>query len=140
LFSIPTQSQASQKVPNIVDSSSTDNVYGKDLDRKIRFDGNDLAVFSGIDNIIQNLGIKLSTKKGDIPEFPSDGIDNELIGTSISAIRYPVLVRDLSNIFKKDGRYSEVSFVNLISEQDYVFLDMQIKTILEDTFEKRLAI
>jgi len=140
LFVIPTQSVASQKIPNIVDVSSQDNVFGRDLDRNILFSDNDLLTVEGIDNIIQNLEIKLSTKKGDIPEFPSDGMDNDLIGTSMSAIRYPVLVRDLSNLFKKDGRYSEVVINNIISQEDSVFLEMRIKTILGDTFEKRLAI
>ena len=134
LFTISLQNNLSLDIDNIVDSLTQDSLYGKDVNRKIKFVNNDLDLTTGVKNIEQNLGVKLSSFKGNIPEFPEYGIDGEIIGSSQGAIQYPSLLRDVIAVFKDDARWSEVNIVDLVREEGAVFMKVECKTILNDSF------
>jgi len=140
LFVLTLQNKVDFDVPNVVDFSVPANLYGKDIQRKISFVGGDVVTLSGQPNLYQNLSIKLSTVKGSIPEFPNDGFSDSLFGTSQSVIQYPTLLRDLSEMFKKDARWREFSLIDIKRVEDSVFARVECKAILDDVFNKDIPL
>jgi len=134
LFTIRLQGALSFNLPNIVDNPSADNVYGKDIRRDFVFQNNDLITVTGINAVRQTVDTILRTRRGSIPEFPNDGIEEDSIGTNVNAIQYPIIFRNLLAIFRRDPRFTEVSLLDLFRDGDAIFMRLEITAILKDTF------
>lgn len=132
IISISFQNNANIVIDNIVDSLRGKNVLGKDIQRRIEFINNDLATVEYEKAVEQALFIILGTVKGSIPEFPEDGTSNESVGSNVNTIEYPSLFRNLLAMFRKDGRWSEITLLDLSKDQDNVFMKIECKTILQD--------
>ena len=91
LFNIRLQGAVSFNLPNIVDNPTEENIYGKDIRKDFIFQDNDLITVTGIDAVRQTVDTILRTRKGGIPEFPNDGIEDDSIGTNVNAIQYPII-------------------------------------------------
>ena len=140
IFSVAVRSGANFNLPNIVDNLRRENVYGKDIRKDFIFEDNDLLVVNGTNALTQTVDTILQTRRGGIPEFPEDGIEESLIGTNVNAIEYPVIFRNLLNVFRKDARFTEVNLLDLFRDQDSVFMRFEIKGLLKDTFISNLNI
>ena len=86
------------------------------------------------DAIKQALNIILNALKGCIPEFPEYGLSNEFIGTTVNAIQYPVIFKDLMNMFQRDSRWSSVELLDVYTEEDAVFLKIQAETVTKTDY------
>lgn len=139
-FSLTLRGSSNFNLPNIVDNLNGENVYGKDIQRGFVFVDNDLQTVVGSDAVKQTLDTILMTIKGSIPEFPEDGIENDIIGSNVASIQYPIIFRNLLNIFRKDGRFTEVNLLDLFRDQDSIFMKFEVKAILKDAFITNLSI
>lgn len=140
IFSVSLQNNFNFDIPNIVDSLIGDNIYGKDIDKSFTFKDNDLSVVQFEDALLQSLEIKLSTKKGDIPEFEEIGLEPSATSSNVNTIQYPTIFRNLLSSFQLDGRWSEINLLDLYREEDAVFLKLEIKTVLKDNYVTNLKI
>ena len=134
LFNIRLQGAVSFNLPNIVDNPTEENIYGKDIRKDFIFQDNDLITVTGIDAVRQTVDTILRTRKGGIPEFPNDGIEDDSIGTNVNAIQYPIIFRNLLAIFRRDARFTEVSLLDLFRDEDAIFMRLEITAILKDSF------
>ena len=139
-FDVSLRNNLTFDLPNIIDSLQGDNIYGKDIDRSFVFEDNDLKLVVARDAVRQTIDTILRTRKGSIPEFPADGIEEDTIGTNVSAIQYPVIFRNILSLFRKDGRFSEIKLLNLDRNQDSIFLTFEITTILKNSVVTNLEI
>lgn len=140
IFKISLSSSANFGIQTVVDSLVGERILGKDVDKRFYFANNDLAIVEYKDAINQTIDTIMNTLKGDIPEFPEDGISNEFIGTNVSAIQYPTLFRNLSTIFAKDDRFIEVNLLSLSRKDDYIIMKIKIKTINSDSYITNISV
>ena len=124
---------------NIVDYLSSDNIYGKDVVKKLEImsDG-DLNIVSGRDNLEQIFTILLNTLKGSIPEFPEDGIPDYIFGANENIIQYPIIFRSLLSMLQKDRRFTSLDIIDIKKDQDSIFIELQASTITGDTFTRNV--
>ena len=139
-FSYVLRQNVNFNLANIVDNPSELNVYGKDIRRDMLFADNDFITVTGSDAVQQTVDTILRTRKGSIPEFPEDGIEDAVIGTNVNTIQYPTIFRNLLNIFRKDPRFTEVNLLDLTRDQDAVFMRLEVKALLRDAFITNLSI
>lgn len=140
IFKISLSSSANFGIQTVVDSLVGERILGKDVDKRFYFANNDLAIVEYKDAINQTIDTIMNTLKGDIPEFPEDGVSNEFIGTNVSAIQYPTLFRNLSTIFAKDDRFIEVNLLSLSRKDDYIIMKIKIKTINSDSYITNISV
>lgn len=133
IFTVKLLNNANFDILNIVDNLVGDNLYGKDIDKVTKFVNNDLAVKKYGDAVRQSLETKLATIKGSIPEFPERGIESDT-SSNVNTIQYPSIFRNILNLFQGDGRWSEVNLIDLYRDQDAVFMKLEAKTVLKDSF------
>lgn len=140
IFKISLSSSANFGIQTVVDSLVGERILGKDVDKRFYFANNDLAIVEYKDAINQTIDTIMNTLKGDIPEFPEDGVSNEFIGTNVSAIQYPTLFRNLSTMFAKDDRFIEVNLLSLSRKDDYIIMKIKIKTINSDSYITNISV
>lgn len=140
IFKISLSSSANFGIQTVVDSLVGERILGKDVDKRFYFANNDLAIVEYKDAINQTIDTIMNTLKGDIPEFPEDGISNEFIGTNVSAIQYPTLFRNLSTMFAKDDRFIEVNLLSLSRKDDYIIMKIKIRTINSDSYITNISV
>ena len=128
------------ELDNIVDTLSQENIFGKDLNKKVEFVSNDLRVLTGKESLNQTFSTTMSTIAGSIPEFPSDGVPDYIYGTNQNIIQYPVLFRSILSMLQKDKRFISFEILNIRKDQDSIFIDTESKSITGDTFIKELKI
>lgn len=124
---------------SILGSLEGENMLGKDINKKFTFIDDDLEVLSPQNTMNQSANIYLALEKGQNPEFPEDG-KKKIAGENLSSIAYPVIVRDLINIFSKDDSFSELTLTNVRYDQGSLFLDVNIGTVYGDNFNKIVQI
>lgn len=140
IFKISLSSTANFGIQTVVDSLVGESILGKDIDKRFYFANNDLAVVQYKDAVNQTVDTVMNTLKGDIPEFPEDGISNEFVGTNVSAIQYPTLFRNLSTMFAKDDRFIEVNLLSLYRKDDYIIMKIKVKTVNNDSYITNISI
>lgn len=127
-------------IRNIIDYFTQENLYGKDIQNKIEFIDGDIVCLQGESSLMQTVENILSTEKGSIPEFPSDGIDPDLIGSSVSFFNYPVQFRNIVNMIQKDDRFKTFEILDIYQTADQVYLKFNIKTKIGNLIQRELAI
>jgi len=140
IFQVKLQNNANFDLPNIIDSLNGINIYGKDIVKKFEFVDNDLKTIDGNDNITQSLDTKLSLVKGSVPEFQDMGLDPQSTSTNVNSIQYPTIFRNLLNLFQNDGRWNEVTLLDLFRQDDAIFMKLRLQTILKDSITTNLKI
>jgi hypothetical protein len=146
LLTITFQNNANLVIQSVIGGVSGEKVYGKDLNRTLSFqdadeDGfYDLKTESYKNTIFQAYEILIGTFKGSIPEFPNDGINKGLLGGNRNAIQYPVLFRQLANIFSKDDTFKNFQITGISRSQDKLSLDAKAVTRIGEVLEEKLEI
>lgn len=129
MFKINIRSTGNYNIPNIVDNLDSKKILGKDIDKNLRIENNDLAVLQYEAAVNQALDTIINSLKGSIPEFPDYGLPNEAIGSSVNAIQYPSLFKHLVGMFQRDARWVEVNLLDLYRKEDSIFMKIQAKTV-----------
>lgn len=134
IFYINLKNSGNVAVDTVVDALVDENILGRDIDVNWVFVDDDLKTVTKDDAIMQALDIILNALKGCIPEFPEYGIANELVGTTVNAIQYPSIFKDLMNMFQRDSRWSSVELLDVYTEEDAVFLKIQAETVTKTDY------
>lgn len=106
-------------IDDVIDTTSGDNMYGKDIKTKISFVNDDFDTVEGEECMLQCYGILIKLQKGDIPEFEEMGLSGG-VGSNMAAFSYPVALRQLHRTFYRDASVESVSMVDLNINQDIV--------------------
>lgn len=123
----------------VVDNLEGKKLYGKDIQNKLEFKENDLVVLGYNETLSQSLNILLNLKKGDNPEFANYGIQTNLfVGNNLNIINYPILYKQLINIFLTDDTISTLSVKDLNLKQDKIFLEFEIETRYGEIYNREL--
>ena len=133
-FYINLKNAGNNYLDTVVDVLVGDNILGRDIDVNFVFENDDLKIVIGDDAIRQALDTILSSQKGAIPEFKDYGIANEFIGTTVNAIQYPSIFKDVMNMFQRDSRWDSVELIDVKREEDAVFLSLQCKTVTKKDY------
>jgi len=114
---------------SVVDNISGEKVYGIDLDRKLTFENDDLRALSYRDTIFQTVEVLAGLRSGQTPEFPTDGIQVNLVsGSNRNAIPFPVLFRQFTETFQKDDTLKALKIKNIENDQDLLKIDFEVET------------
>lgn len=126
-------------VETILEQPIGNQIYGKDINRKITLENNDLAVKKYEDNVEQKCDILLSLERGNIPEMPNFG-KNRLQGTNMSDYNYTELVKDLQSVFLQNDLFEDIEVSDVRYEQGDIFVNCTIKTKYSYSTQKTLKI
>jgi hypothetical protein len=111
----------------VVDNPEGDKIKGKDVDKHIQFEDDDLKVLGFDDTLTQSMGTLLGLKRNDNPEFPQYGIDSSLVvGTSLKSVALPSVIRQIFQIFATDDIVKEIQIVSSDFGQDSLNLKLNI--------------
>ena len=144
LLKVTLQQARSIKVTSVFDVMIGDNVYGKDLDKKITFDSveNDLKILNYKDTLLQAVRILAGLRQNDNPEFPQNGIQKALIiGTNQNSAAYPVLLRQLYDTFGNDDTLFSFTLTNFDRESgDAVLIEFNVEAITGEIITETLVL
>ena len=126
-------------VETILEQAIGNQIYGKDINRKITLENNDLAVKKYEDNVEQKCDILLSLERGNIPEMPNFG-KNRLQGTNMSDYNYTELVKDLQSVFLQNDLFEDIEISDIEYKQGDIFVNCTIKTKYSYSTQKTLKI
>jgi hypothetical protein len=114
----------SNLVTSMIDNTIGEKIYGKDIDKNLTFENNDLRVLGYKETVFQTVDILSKLSKGDIPEFPTLGIDGSTYkGTNFYSVNYPAIIRDLERLFKTDDLFVDFQVMAL----DYTEGDINVE-------------
>lgn len=117
------------------------NAMGKDYPNKFEIDEEeDFVILEPLPTSDQTSENLLGLVRGSIPERPEEGISN-FIGQNRNFTKFPILFRQLSEVFKDDDTYKGLELINIEYEQDATRIDVRILTKITDiNYEKSLII
>lgn len=132
------QSNLTISINSIVDNPLGQQIYGLDIDKKLTFVNNDLKVLSYQPTFRQTVQILLCLVKGDVPEFPDDGVRTSVVaGSNINAIYYPSIFRQLYGVFEKDDTIKSIAVTNLVLDaSNNVNLEVEVTSMINETVEE----
>lgn len=121
-------------VDNINEPQKT---YGKDINKRITFENDDLVVLDYKDTIMQSAEILTGLNRGDDPAYPDRGLNTKaIIGGNLAGISYPTIFRDLAGNFATDDSFRSFQITDVKREQDAIFLHFQVATKAGDVFSQ----
>jgi hypothetical protein len=123
--------------------NSGEYLKGIDISKIIKFnsDINDIIILTPEETLQQSTDIKLNLKRGQIPEFPNDGVQKELfVGTNVASLNFPILFRQITNLFIKDDTFSSISIINAKYEKDALYIEFGITTTYGDSIKRKVKV
>lgn len=131
-----------QSVVNIIQGQS---IYGRDLQKKLVFENNDLKALGNVDTINQAFIIAVNLKRGDNPEFPNSGLQSDLIvGQNINSILYPSIFRQLFENISSDDTFKSITILNIKqiqnNDRDSIQLEIQATSRIDEVITDLILI
>jgi hypothetical protein len=127
-------------ITTVVDSLIGEKMYGLDIFKKITFENDDVKVCSYKETVSQAIDILINLNQGDNPEYPEDGKTPNLIGSNINSMQFPVLFRQLSDLFTTDDTLSGFAVTDIKVEKDSTYINYEINTKYNETISKQIKI
>lgn len=129
-------------VTSILDMPIGERIYGKDIERKITFKDNDLAIVEFRMNVEQKCDILMELNRGDVPENIMFGKNDKLIkGISAAQFSYPELVTDIRNNFLQNDLFEYANVVDFNHDNNGgIVITVEIKTKYDYKTEKKVTI
>ena len=116
-------------VTSMIDNTIGEKVYGKDIDRNITFENDDLKTLSYKESVYQAVDILSQLVKGDIPEFPTLAIAGATFkGTNFNIVDYPSLIREYQRLFNTDDLFMNFSVLDLSYDNGDITIDFEVST------------
>lgn len=140
MFKINIKQSSNYDIPNIVDNLSSEKILGRDMDVDFRFENNDIATVDYELAVRQAFNTILHCVKGAIPEFNDYGIPNDIPGSSVNAVQYPVLFKHIMNMFQRDARWVQVNLIDVYRKEDNIFMKINAKTVTNNFLETNIQI
>jgi hypothetical protein len=128
-ISLVDNSFQSNLVTSMIDNSIGDKIYGLDIKKNIEFENDDLLVLNHKDTVLQTVSILASLSKGDIPEFPSIGINSNIWkGSNASQMNFPLLSRELNSNFKTDDLFINFKILSIQYNNGDIEIQYEVNT------------
>ena len=113
-------------------------LYGIDIKSQLAFVNDDIDIDTPKDTMRNAITRYINLKRGDNPEFPNDGIQSSLyVGSTIGSFLFPVLFRQLVDIFKKDDTIASFRVTNIKNVNDSVFIEYEIQTKYGEVYQEK---
>lgn len=141
LFVMPINNAGNSQIDNIVDNlalvKQEDGSYlslsmGKDINKKFSFKGGDVDTVQFQLALTQAFDTILKIQKGGIPEFPNYGLPNDMVGSTVNAMQYPIIFKAISNMFQYDSRFKEVKILDIYRKEDNIFMKIEARSITNE--------
>lgn len=130
------QTTTKLKVTSVVDTLYGKSIYGKDLYKKLSFSNDDLQVLDYNSTLLQAIDILISLKRNGNPDYPELGLQSQLmVGSNRTSLNFPIIERDLRNVFSTDDTLKDFQLTSLTKDQDNVLIDFQVYTRLNELQE-----
>lgn len=128
-------------IESIVDNPQGEKIYGLDIDKAMIFENGDLKVLTYKETLNQSVLTLLELRRGDNPEYPSEGIQaNLVIGNTLSGVLYPSIFKQLFQTFKSDDSIKSFSLKDIVKNKTALFFNFEIETRLGDIQKEILPI
>ena len=114
-------------VDTILETPIGNRVYGRDIQRKIEIEGNDLKIVEWEDNVEQKVEILLMLEHGDIPEMPNLG-RAVIEGSNYRDYNYTELLTDLRNVFYQDDLFAYVGITDVSYKDGDISVNVEVNT------------
>lgn len=129
------------RINSVVDVMLGKSIYGKDIDKQIHFDTDDIAVLDYDSTVQQSVYILAGLKKNDNPEFPFDGLQREIIiGGTRAALNFPIIDRQMQETFGTDDSLKDFQITNIAVDGVALNLEFEVSTRLNETTTGDIAI
>jgi hypothetical protein len=116
-------------VTSMIDYTIGDRIYGKDIDRLLKFQNDDLKVLSYKETAYQTVDILCQLKKKDIPEYPWLGTNgNYWTGSNLAMTNLPIIGKELENIFRTDDLFKNFKMRRVEYREGDVFIEFEVST------------
>lgn len=122
-------------VNSVVDILRGKSIYGKDLNKKLTIDPieQDFLVLDYDETILQSVNILINLKKNDNPDYPTLGLQSAVaIGGTRSALNFPIIIRQLTQVFSSDDTLKNFKVNQIKIEQDNLLVDFTVMTRLNE--------
>jgi hypothetical protein len=120
------------QLDSVVDTINEDTILGKDLDKKLSFEDNDLKVLNSKDTFYQSVLIASSLRKGQNSSLPELGLPREVFGINKNILNYPSIIRRITESMKTDDTIKTINIEDISLEQDGVKITLGVNSILDD--------
>ena len=114
-------------VDTILETPVGNRVYGRDIQRKIEIEGNDLKIVEWEDNVEQKVEILLMLEQGDIPEMPNLG-RAVIEGSNYRDYNYTELLTDLRNVFYQDDLFAYLGITDVSYKDGDISVNVEVNT------------
>ena len=114
-------------VETILETPVGKRVYGRDIQRKIQIEDNDLKLVEWEDNVEQKVEILLMLEQGDIPEMPNLG-HVRLEGVNYNNYNYAEMLIDLRNVFYQDDLFAYVGITDVGYKDGDITVNVEVNT------------
>lgn len=121
-------------VRSVVDNISGEKIYGKDIDRILTFENDDLRVLGYKDTVNQSVSILCTMKKGDHPEFFELGV-SDFVGDNLNAFAYGTMVRQLGETFSSDDTLVDLIVKVIKPTGTDIYVEFSVSTRLDYVVE-----
>ncbi len=127
----------SNLVTTVVDNLIGEKIYGKDIDKHLQFEDDDLKVLSYQDTLKQTVNIYATLKRGDIPEFRILGVNNKLtVGGTIGQLFSDTIIQQFKATFLSDDLFDIVEVSKFEVVNDSVDIEYTVKTKYDKILNK----
>jgi hypothetical protein len=117
-------------INSVVDNIQGESVFGKDLDKTLTFEDDDLLALSPRRTIKQTVEILTGLEKGDVPEFKDFGRSGG-VGSNVHVFALSSLIRQMAEIFATDDTLTGFKVKNFQFNAADVVLSFEVSTRLD---------
>lgn len=128
-------------INSVVDSLVGKSIYGKDLDRRLTIQDDDLIVLDYDQTIFQAVDILSKLKKNDHPDYPTLGLRTSVaVGGNRAALNFPIIDRQMSATFLSDDTLKGFRINSIKVDQDNLLVEFQVKTRLDEIQSREIIL
>ena len=128
-------------VETVLDIPSGERVYGIDIDRKITFAENDLALKKYTKNVEQKCDILIMLNKGDVPENMNFGVNASLYSGTVRDYSYTKICSEMRDTFMQNDLFEDVTVEDAVYDGNgSIQLSVDISTKYEYDSNRKITI
>lgn len=121
-------------VQSVFDNLTSENVYGKDIARKITFNQSeqDLNYLDYGDTLMQSVEILANMRQNNNPRYPADGVVKDMVvGQPMSVVTLPTVIRQMQSVFATDDTIKTMVVNDIKKDGDTLELVYEVHTVLD---------
>jgi len=121
-------------VQSVFDNLTSENVYGKDLNRKITFNETeqDLDFLGYTDTLMQSVEVLANLRQNNNPRYPSDGVVKDMVvGQPTSVVTLPTVIRQMQSVFATDDTIKSMVVNDIKKDGGTLELVYEVHTVLD---------